>query len=95
MKVTFVLNHQETTYEINPGDVLLDSLRKNHIVSVKRGCDSSSCGICTVLINDKPVLSCSILTASIEGKHITTVDGLQKEIEEIANYFGDEGADQC
>lgn len=95
MKVDFILNNQEVTYEVDPGEILLDSLRKNHLVSVKRGCDSSTCGVCTVLLNDKPVLSCSLLTASIEGKHIRTVDGLQKEIEEIAHYFGDEGADQC
>lgn len=95
MKVNFMLNHQDVTYDIDPGEVLLDSLRRYHLVSVKRGCDSSTCGVCTVLLNNKPVLSCSLLTASIEGKEVTTVDGLQKEVEEIANYFGDEGADQC
>lgn len=95
MNVNFILNNREVTYDINPGDVLLDSLRQHHLVSVKRGCDTSSCGVCTVLLNGKPILSCSVLTASIEGKHVTTVDGIPDVIEEIAHYFGDEGADQC
>jgi carbon-monoxide dehydrogenase small subunit len=95
MKVNFILNKHDVTYEIEPSEVLLDSLRKHHLVSVKRGCETSTCGVCTVLLNDKPVLSCSVLTASIEGKHVTTVDGIPEEIEKIAHYFGDEGADQC
>ncbi len=95
MKVTFNLNHQDVTYEVNPSDDLLHTLRDHHLTSVKHGCDTSTCGVCTVLLNDKPVLSCSVLTASIEGKRVLTVDGLQNEIEEIANLFGDEGADQC
>jgi carbon-monoxide dehydrogenase small subunit len=95
MKVNFILNHHEVSYEVSPSEVLLESLRKHHIVSVKRGCDTSTCGVCTVLLNGKPVLSCSVLTASIEGKHVITVDGIPDEIEKIASYFGEEGADQC
>ena len=95
MKVNFILNHQAVSYDIQPGDDLLQTLRDHHLVSVKRGCDTSSCGVCTVLLNGKPVLSCSVLTASIEGKVVITVDGLQDEIEKIANAFGEEGADQC
>jgi len=95
MKVDFILNNQKVSYEIKPGDDLLTVLRKNHVTSVKNGCESSTCGVCTVLLNGKPVLSCSILAASIQGKTVLTVDGIQDEIEKIANHFGDEGADQC
>lgn len=95
MKVNFILNNQKVCYEIDPGDDLLSVLRKNHVTSVKSGCDSSTCGVCTVLLDDKPVLSCSVLAASIQGKTVLTVDGLQDEVEKIADHFGDEGADQC
>lgn len=95
MKVNAVVNNQKKIFECNPSDYLLDTLRDNNYLSVKRGCDSTSCGVCTVLLDGKPVPSCSVLTASIEGKHITTVEGIPEEAEKIGFYFGDEGADQC
>ncbi|MBE0701218.1 MAG: 2Fe-2S iron-sulfur cluster binding domain-containing protein [Acholeplasmataceae bacterium] len=95
MKVSFVLNQRNIVYDVSPDEYLLDSLRRNHILSVKKGCGESTCGVCTVLLNGKPILSCTVLTASISGKNVTTVDGLQDEIEEISNHYGHEGADQC
>ena len=64
-------------------------------MSVKKGCDASSCGTCTVLVNGKPMLSCSLLTVRLQNKHIITVDGIHDEVEKISTYFGLEGADQC
>ena len=95
MKAHFVLNGRNVTYEVRPNEYLLETLRRHHLTSVRAGCETSSCGVCTVLLNGKPVLSCSVLSLSIEGQKITTVDGLQKEIEIIADHFGHEGADQC
>lgn len=95
MQVNFVLNGIARTFEIEPGEFLLATLRKAHITSVKNGCDESSCGACTVLFDGHPRLSCSLLTARVEGHHITTVDGVQEEIAKLAGHFGDEGADQC
>jgi carbon-monoxide dehydrogenase small subunit len=95
MKISFILNNRNVTYQIKPNEYLLDTLRNHHISSVRKGCDTLSCGVCTVLIDDKPILSCGVLTASINGRHVTTVDGIQDEVEKIADHFGHEGADQC
>lgn len=95
MKINIILNGRERQFEVEPNEYLLDTLRNNHITSVKNGCNNSTCGVCTVLMDGKPVLSCSILSLRADTHEITTVDGLQKEVEEISAFFGDEGADQC
>ncbi len=95
MKVKTKLNNKPVVFDIEPGEYLLDTLRKHPVTSVKRGCDAASCGVCTVLINNEPMLSCSLLTARTEGKEITTVEGIQDAIRTFYDYFGDEGADQC
>lgn len=95
MLVTFYLNDVEVSYNVKPGEFLAQSLRAHGVKSVKVGCNESSCGSCTVLLEGKPVMSCSVLTASIEGKHVTTVEGIQEEAAKIAYHFAEEGADQC
>ncbi len=95
MKVNFMLNGQSQLFEVAPGEFLLDTLRNHQIVSVKKGCDESSCGVCTVLLDGKPVLSCSLLTVRADGHEITTVEGIQAAVGRISDYFGHEGADQC
>ena len=95
MKINFTLNGKKESWEINPSEYLLDTLRNHNILSVKRGCDTTSCGVCTVLLNDKPVPSCSILSASIDGKKVTTVEGIKENAEILAKHMGHQGADQC
>jgi aerobic carbon-monoxide dehydrogenase small subunit len=95
MKITLNLNEQDTFLEIEPDEFLLDVLRRYGYLSVKRGCDTSSCGVCTVLMDGSPVLSCSLFAAKAEGHGITTVEGLPKEVEELADFLTGEGADQC
>jgi len=95
MTVKFILNGRPVSYDVAPNEYLLDSLRKHHVTSVKKGCDESTCGVCTVLLDGHPILSCSFLSVRLEGCEVTTVDGLQTEVERIADYFGHEGADQC
>ncbi|XFA98926.1 (2Fe-2S)-binding protein [Candidatus Izemoplasma sp. B36] len=95
MLVNLIVNNQNKVFSCEPGDFLLDTLRENNYLSVRRGCDTTNCGVCTVLFDGKPVPSCSLLTVKAEGHHITTVEGIQKEAEKIGKYFGDEGADQC
>ena len=95
MVVKFNLNGLDVEYVIKPGEYLLDTLRSNGIKSVKKGCDASACGVCTVLVDDKPVLSCSLLTAKVEGHRVTTVEAIQDEAAELSEYFYREGSDQC
>lgn len=95
MVVKFNLNGLDVEYVIKPGEYLLDTLRSHDVKSVKKGCDGSACGVCTVLVDDKPVLSCSVLTAKVEGHRVTTVEAIQEEAAELSEHFSKEGADQC
>ena len=95
MLVTFYLNDVRVSYNVKPNEYLAETLRKHGVKSVRLGCNESTCGSCTLLMDNKPVMSCSVLTASIEGKHITTVEGIQEEAAKIAHFFAEEGADQC
>ena len=95
MNVKLMLNGRPRMFDVNADESLLDTLRRHDVTSVKRGCDAASCGVCTVLVDSKPTLSCSVLTARLENKAITTVEGERNEVEKFYTYFGDEGADQC
>ena len=95
MEVKFNLNGLDVIWSVQPGEFLLDSLRAHNIKSVKKGCDGSACGVCTVLVDDKPVLSCSLLTAKVEGHKVTTVEAIQDEAAALSECFSREGADQC
>lgn len=83
------------TDEVNPAQPLTEYLRSRGCYSVKRGCETANCGLCTVLVDGRPVLSCSTLTARIDGKVVETMEGLQSEAAEIGTYLADEGAEQC
>ena len=95
MKLSFYLNNTLVQYDIKPDEYLAEVLRRNGVLSIHISCNETSCGSCTVLVDDKPVLSCGLLAAKVEGKHVTTVEGIQEEASKIADYFGEQGADQC
>ncbi len=95
MKIELRVNKRNKTFLMEPSEYLLDVLRRNDYISLRRGCDNTSCGVCTVLLDGKPVPSCSVLAVRCVGKEITTVEGIQEEAEKLAKYFGEEGADQC
>ncbi len=95
MMVTFELNGQIKSFHIDQGEFLIDTLRRHHVVSPRRGCDTTSCGVCTVLIDDQPMPSCALLTARVNDKKVTTVEGIADFAAELSAYFGKEGADQC
>lgn len=81
--------------EIAPDLLLLDLLRQKGCYSVKRGCETANCGLCTVLMNKKPVLSCSVLAARADGQQIVTLEGMQEEAKEFGGFLADEGGEQC
>ena len=95
MEIKVILNGKTVVDSIEPDSVLLDFLRKHGCYSVKRGCDTSNCGLCTVLMDGRPVLSCSMLTARADGCKIYTLEGLQEEASDFIGFIADQGADQC
>ena len=95
MELSFKINGRAVTASVDADKILLDLLRDMGCYSVKRGCDTSNCGLCTVLMDGKPVLSCSMLAARADGHEIYTLEGLQEEAAEFVGFIADQGADQC
>lgn len=95
MKIEVFVNGKNMEMEVAYDEFLVDTLRRYGFNSVKRGCDTGSCGLCTIWLNDKPTLSCSTLSVRAAGKHITTIEALQSEAKEVAEFLVAEGADQC
>ena len=95
MNITFWLNGVKRQAEVRSDELLLDFLRKNSCYSVKRGCETSNCGLCTVFLDEKPVLSCSVLAARADGHKVDTLEGLQEEAEEFGSFIAGQGAEQC
>lgn len=95
MTLQFELNGKKITDDVSADTVLLDYLRSRGCFSVKRGCETANCGLCTVWVNEKSVLSCSMLAMQVDGKKVTTLEGLQKEAEDFGRFLASEGAEQC
>ncbi len=95
MKVSIWVNQKRIEEEIACDLLLIDFLRSHGCASVKRGCETSNCGLCTVMMDGKPVLSCSVLAARADGHRIETLEGLREEAEEFGAFIGDQGAEQC
>ena len=95
MEIKLKLNGKMITASVEADTVLLDFLREKGCLSVKRGCDTSNCGLCTVLMDGKPILSCSTLAVRADGHEIHTLEGLQAEASEFVGFIADQGADQC
>ena len=95
MEIQINLNGKPVRASIDPDLLLIDFVRAHGCYSVKRGCETSNCGLCTVLMDEKPVLSCSRRAARADGHSITTLEGLQEEAAEFVGFIADQGADQC
>lgn len=95
MQVTITLNGKPYTAEAAPDTQLLAFLRDAGCKSVKCGCETSGCGLCTVHMDGKSVLSCSVLAAQAAGHTITTMEGLQQQAAEFGAFLADEGGEQC
>ena len=95
MEIKLKLNGKAVIASVETDTVLLDFLREKGCFSVKRGCDTSNCGLCTVLMDGKPILSCSTLAVRADGHEIYTLEGLQAEASDFVGFIADQGADQC
>lgn len=95
MELKFELNGKKIATVVEADSLLLDVLRSLGCASVKRGCESSNCGLCTVFVDDKPVLSCSVLAGRVAGHKVTTLEGLQEEAADFGAFIADQGAEQC
>ena len=95
MEINLILNGKAVKASADADTLLIDFLRNLGCKSVKRGCETSNCGLCTVLMDGKPVLSCSLLAARADGQSVYTLEGLRDEAEEFVTFIADQGADQC
>ncbi len=95
MLIEMIVNEEKVQADIKPDMMLLDFLRSINLKSLKRGCDTGNCGLCTVWLDEKPVLSCSVPVVRAKNHKVTTLEGVQKEAEEFSRYLAEEGADQC
>jgi len=95
MIVTLTVNKRPYEVIIRPDEYLAETLRRIGILSVRKGCDTTSCGVCTVLVDGNPVASCSYFSAKAEGHEVTTVEGIKDDADIIADFLVKEGSDQC
>ena len=95
MIVSIQLNGKKIVDDISPDMTLFKFVREHGCYSVKCGCETTNCGLCTVFFDGKPILSCAMLAARADGHRVETLEGLQKEAEEFGQFIADQGAEQC
>ena len=95
MNIAFTLNGRKVSVEIEADEALYSVLRRLGMYSVKCGCETTNCGLCTVHMDDRAVLSCSVPAARCAGHRITTMEGLQQEARILGECLAGEGAEQC
>lgn len=97
-KLRFYLNEKPVEVEVSPTDLLVDVIRRKFgLTGTKKGCSTGDCGVCTVLLDGEPVRSCILLACMVEGKKITTIEGIGDEtnVHPIQEAFIEEGGIQC
>lgn len=95
MLIELLLNGKKVNAEVDADTTLLNCLRNLGCYSVKCGCETTNCGLCTVWLDGVPVLSCAVPACRVEGSAITTLEGLQAEAKEFGGFMAAEGSDQC
>src|ERR1700740_2070758 len=96
--IELTVNGRRHELAIEPSKLLLDVLRQDlNLTGSKRGCDDSSCGACTVLVDGVAKLSCTLLAARCEGQKLTTIEGVSEHgsLAAIQKAYGDWGGAQC
>jgi len=98
VNVVLKINGRSFKLQVEPRDTLLTALReKLGMTGTKPGCERGECGVCTVLVDDKPAYSCMILAVEAEGKTIVTLEGLMRgeELGVVQRAFVEQDAFQC
>ena len=94
----FIVNGEATEVAFAPHKTLLEVLREDmDLIGTKHGCELGECGVCTVLLDGQPVLSCLVLGLDAEGREVTTVEGMAVggQLHPLQDTFADLGAAQC
>jgi aerobic-type carbon monoxide dehydrogenase small subunit (CoxS/CutS family) len=96
-KLSVTINDQPRLLEVEPGELLLDTLRAAGYHGVKRGCEAGTCGSCVVLVDGVPRFSCLLLSATLAGRKVTTVEALgsPERPHPIMTAFAEEAGVQC
>ncbi|MCL2695707.1 MAG: (2Fe-2S)-binding protein [Clostridiales bacterium] len=97
-RVKFWVNEEPVELEVSANRTLLNVLRDElYLTGTKEGCGAGECGACTVIVDGKPVNACLVLAPELDGKHITTVEGLAKdgELSPLQQAFVKNAALQC
>ena len=95
MEIAIQVNGVKRNIVIETDEMLLETLRKLGFYSVRCGCDTTNCGLCTVWVDGDPILSCAYPTFRVTGHEITTLEGVAEEAAALADCLAEEGADQC
>lgn len=98
MKINFRLNGNDVDLDVPPDRRVVDLLREDlGLIGTKESCAAGDCGVCTVLVDGESKLSCLMLAAQLEGREITTIEGLAQEdhLHPIQDAFAEHGAVQC
>jgi aerobic-type carbon monoxide dehydrogenase small subunit (CoxS/CutS family) len=98
VEIEFTINNEKRRLSVKPNDLLINMIRNDlFLTGSKYGCGIGECGACTVLLNGEPVLSCLTLAVTVDGKEITTIEGLAKgnELHPMQIAFLKNAAVQC
>lgn len=96
--ITLTINGESKSLNVEPRVTLLDAMRNRlDLTGPKKVCDRGTCGACTVLLDDEPVYACSLLAVEVEGRKITTVEGLgtPENMSVVQKAFVENDAQQC
>lgn len=97
-KISFTLNQKAVVVEVDPEMMVLDVLREVlNLTGTKHGCDNSTCGTCTIVVNGKAVKSCNLPVKKVAGAEIITVEGLARgtDLHPVQKSISESGAIQC
>ena len=98
MTVTFKLNGKNVKCDVDGKTLLVDTIRETFgLTGTKKACGTGDCGACTILLNGKAIRSCTYLTAMVDGKEVTTIEGIEGPdgLHPVQQAFIDAGAVQC